>query len=114
MKAKYYKQIINSLDVKLEDAIQANERLIHRIKVLESSNEQLRHDLGEMSTELLRRQIIDEKYKQLEEKLKDQIEQNHTVYKRMAKAEEEVIWLRSELNELSKDFINKHNEDINS
>ena len=56
------------------------------------------------------KQIIE----QLEEKLKDQIEQNHSIYKRMAKAEEEVIWLRNELAELSKDFLNKHNEDINS
>jgi hypothetical protein len=60
MRKKYYKQIINSLDVKLDDAIQANERLRRRIKELESSNEQLRKDLAEMSIEMLKRQIIDE------------------------------------------------------
>ncbi len=61
MKAKYYKQIINSLDVELEDAIQANERLRNRIKVLELSNVQLKRDLADLSTkELLKRQIIDE------------------------------------------------------
>jgi len=58
MRKKYYKQIINSLDLKLEDAIQANERLRRRVKELELSNEQLRKDLAEMSTELLKRQII--------------------------------------------------------
>jgi len=56
------------------------------------------------------KQIIE----QLEQTLENQVSRHEMIYKRMAKAEEEVIWLRNELNELSKDFLNKHNEDINT
>ena len=54
----------------------------------------------------MKKKYYKEIIEQLEDKLVDQISQNHTIYERMANAEIQVIWLRKELSELSEFYLN--------